>query len=162
MKKIGLILIIMTCLIYSNVSADFYVVAGGGKKVGTEIKELPYTIRQSGFYYITKDLISPPNNFGIVIAAHDITLDLMGYMLTSLSSTGNYRGIYTNYSNVEIRNGTVKGFPSNGIADNDTSMGNRIINVRVLNNGGSGIHLQGNGALVTGCTAKENAGKSSE
>jgi len=37
------------------VSADgeFYVIAGGGAAVGTKISNLPYTINNPGFYYLT-------------------------------------------------------------------------------------------------------------
>ena len=38
-------------LICSAVYADFYAIAGS-KNVGKEIKNLPYTISEPGFYYI--------------------------------------------------------------------------------------------------------------
>jgi parallel beta-helix repeat protein len=141
--------------------AGFYVIVGaGGKPVGTEITSLPYTISSSGFYYIAKDLTCPPNSHGITIAADNVTLDLMGFSLNGPGSGDPMNGIHMDgRSNVEIRNGTVRNFSKTGIYDSSTSaVGHRITNIRVNDNGSSGIRLIGTGHTVIGCTAVINGG----
>ena len=158
MKRKLFILAFLLCalsLISDYAMADFYVIAGG-RRVGTEIKSLPYTISSSGFYYITKDLTAT-NATGITVTADHVTLDLMGFGLIG-SGAGNYDGVYMNArTNVEIRNGTIRDFGLYGIREGSTNgKGHRIINIRVEGNGSSGIRLFGKSNLVKGCTALEN------
>ena len=84
----------------------------------------------------------------------------MGYSLNGPGSgSGNNNGIYMNgRSNVEVRNGTVRGFGRTGIYEGASSgaKGHRIIAVRAVSNGSYGIFLWSNGNLVKDCTATEN------
>ncbi|THB81536.1 MAG: right-handed parallel beta-helix repeat-containing protein [Desulfobacteraceae bacterium] len=143
---LGSVLILM--LILKSANADFYVVAGGGKKIGTEIKELPYTITDSGgFYFITKNMNAPAGSDAITVAAgaSDVTIDLMGFAVRGPSgSSDQENGIYLNTPlyNVEIRNGTLTDFDANGIyAPVSGINGLRIINVRACYNDHSGFNL---------------------
>ena len=154
---------ILLCLIitFASAHANFYVVAGGGKKVGTEIKALPYTITQSGFYFITKNLICPSGSHGITIEASDVTIDLMGFALIGPRGTGSYCGIYSYDSvvGIEVRNGTIRNFNLYGYsAFSADSHGHRIINMRIRNNGDSGISLYSFNNLVKDCTSFSNQG----
>ena len=122
------------------------------------ISSLPLTISasQSGSYYLTGNLSSSGD--GIKVDAENVTIDLMGYTI----SGGNGYGIYINSrSNVEIRNGTIKGFYYYGIYGNsEYGEGYRVIGVRVIKNGvsssGHDIRLFGRGNLVKDCTAVGN------
>ena len=58
-------------------------------------------------------------------------------------------------SNVEIRNGTVRDF-FNGITEGSSGQNHRVIDVRVISNGGNGIYLYGTSNLVKGCTVSDN------
>ena len=62
--------------------------------------------------------------------------------------------------NVEIKNGTVRGFTSTGIYESSSANAgeHRIINVRTISNSGPGINLRGHGHLVRECTSAENSG----
>ena len=142
----------------TDAPAEFYVIAGS-RGVGTEIKSLPYTISSSGFYYITKNLSCGPESHGITIVGHNVTLDLMGFNLAG-SGQGIYHGIYMNQkTNVEIRNGTVRNFPQDGIHEESVGTGHRIINIRTRNNGRRGIYFasEGRNHIVKNCTAVGNA-----
>jgi parallel beta-helix repeat protein len=115
------------------------------------ISSLPYTIDTSGSYYLTSDLNSADT--GITVTVDNVTLDLMGHTITG---SGKY-GIYMNgRENVEIKNGTVRGFADRGVYDDYNGGGNRIINIRALSNGGAGIILMGNSHLVKECIAAHN------
>lgn len=138
--------------------ADFYVIPGGGAPAGTQIKSLPYTISAPGLYYIKQDLASAAGSDGITITANDVTLDLMGFSLIGPGS-GSSSGIYMNgRSNVEIRNGSVRGFGSAGVYAYGGDTGHRVINVRAHGNGYSGITLNGKAHLVKDCTSFSNVG----
>jgi parallel beta-helix repeat protein len=138
---------------------DLWVVVGGVRMVGTPIKSVPYTITAPGYYYLTANLtVSGSNSYGIVVNADNVTLNLMGYSL-SYASTFWSVGVYMNgRSNVEVRNGTVRGFTQAGIMEGSTAGAkHRVINVRAVNNaGGLGIFLHGSGHLVENCTAANN------
>jgi len=129
---------------------------------GTEITSLPYTISSSGFYFLTKDLTSDGTSMGIIFNADNVTIDLMGFSLIGPGTGGGGPyGIYLGLqSNIEIRNGTVRDFKGGGIStDNsgDTGVGIRIINIRAINNGTSGINLYyKDGNIIDGCTAIGN------
>ena len=159
-KHLFLIFIVIG-LLSSNAHANFYVVAGGGKKIGTEIKALPYTISQPGFYFITKNLTCALGNHGIVVDTDNVTIDLMGFSLTGGGVSGGTTdgGIYmNNRTNVEIRNGTIREFPNLGVYGlGNSSKGHRCFNLRILSNGNHGIYLAGYSHMVKGCTAINNS-----
>lgn len=122
---------------------------------GTKITKLPYTISAPGSYYLGSNLTYAGSGDGITVAAgvNNVTLDLMGFTLNGSGSGSNSVGIYLNGSkNVEVRNGTVTGWPWCGILEynNDSGMLHRILNVRAVGNG-KGIYLSGRGHLVKGC-----------
>lgn len=128
--------------------------------MGTKITSVPYTIANSGFYYLGRNLIYSGSGTAIYITADDVTLDLMGFSLTNSGTPGS-KGIFmVGRTNVEIRNGTVRGF-LNGIIDQTVSATkHRAINVRAYGMGvdGYGIGFWGNKHLIKGCNASDNSG----
>jgi hypothetical protein len=148
-------LVLIVLLGVNPVFADdgFYVVAMGG--VGTKITSLPYSITKPGFYYLGGDLTS--TGHGITVNANDVTIDLMGFSL-NFTGTSEYKYgvLMLGKNNVEIRNGTVRGF-SSGINENQTTGYNhRVINVRAVYNAEAGIVLLGNAHVIKGCTSSYN------
>ena len=129
--------------------------------VATPISSLPYTISQSGSYYVSANLDG--SSGGIDVAADNVTLDLMGFTLDGGGSIDDHGVDLTDRSNVSIQNGTIRRFGRSGIAQNNIFPDhNRVLNVRVLDNGFTssyvGIRLIGDSALITGCTAAGNTG----
>jgi parallel beta-helix repeat protein len=119
--------------------------------------DMPLTISASGSYYLTENINA--KDTAITVEANDVTIDLMGHSLIG-PGTGSNFGVYMEgRSNVEIRNGTVRGFGSHGIYEGslDDGRGHRVIRVRVMSNGARGIYLRGSGNLVQGCTFAGNA-----
>ena len=130
----------------------------------TPISELPYTITESGSYYVTGNLTS--NEDGIIIEADHVTLDLGGHTITG---NGEGNGINApNQSGLVVQDGIIEGFDSgirslNGrygsyrnlfIQDNETdgiaiiagfgnASGNVVDSVTVQNNGNVGIIIGG-------------------
>ncbi len=164
MKRIGL-MAMMTAVIFSTapvLAQEFYVVAGGGPPVGTKITSLPpsgLTISNPGFYFLGGNLTYSGTGAAITINADDVTIDLMGFSLTGPGGSGPPDGVYMfGRSNVEVRNGTVRGFAI-GVREADSNNnGNkhRIINVRAINNV-TGIWLFGKNHLIKNCSASKNS-----
>lgn len=120
-----------------------------------------HIISAAGSYRLTSNLVVPALKDGILISADDVTLDLNGFTISSLTPPGTIRhGILAgNRTNIEIRNGTIRGFPSVGIYITN-GRNHRILDVRVIDNATIGMNLESNaddgGFLVRGCTAWSN------
>ena len=149
-----LVVLVLMAVTVSPVSADFYVIGGGGG-VGTKITSLPYTIINPGFYFLTGNL-SVNGGDAILVNADDVTIDLMGFSLTNTGDIGLTTGILmSGRTNVEIRNGIVRGF-HRGIKDESSSSNNhRAINVRARNNN-VGILFWGSNQLIKNCNVSNN------
>jgi parallel beta-helix repeat protein len=140
------IIFIVSILFSSYCNAEFYVVATN-KRIGTEIKALPYTVASPGFYYITKNLTSIGG--GITVDSDDVTIDLMGF--TIYGPEAGAPGIsFTSRSNIEIRNGTIHDF-SYGIQGLTDGQSNKVIGVKLISNSGYGIFMHGNNHVVRDC-----------
>ena len=87
---------------------------------GTIITNIPFTISEPGFYYLTHSLSNSVNNGdGIIIDANDVTIDLMGNKLVGgvFSGVNSDDGIFVSgsHTNIKIRNGGVIGWNGDGI-----------------------------------------------
>jgi hypothetical protein len=162
MKKQICLLALIGVLLLSAAPAwaqgDFFVIAGGGPPVGTKITYLPYTIPSDkpGFYYLAGNLTySSTNGVAIDIFADNVILDLMGYTLSGPGSSSNTDGIWIyGCNNVEVRNGTIRGFESGLLAD-FTGNGHRAINIRAINNHW-GVEFDGIDNLIKDCDGSNN------
>ena len=77
----------------------------------TPIESLPFSISQSGSYYLTRNLqFSSASGHAITIAVSNVTLDLMGFTLSSTSGvTGDAIHFNGGLRNVAINNGAIVG-----------------------------------------------------
>jgi parallel beta-helix repeat protein len=124
----------------------------------TPISSLPFSITQSGSYYLTGNLTAPLGGNGIGITASHVTLDLGGFALVGNGAPG-ISGIGTaaGVTNIVIRNGTVRNWPGAGIIVGNTSVSNvRVEGIRSLGNGAAGIAV-GTESVVIDCVAIGNA-----
>lgn len=152
-QKLWLVALVVALAVGGNAAwadGDFYVIAGGGA-VGTKISSVPYTITQSGFYYLAGNLTYSGTGNAIAVNANDVTIDLMGFSLTKSGSPPTGTGINLFGNNVEVRNGTVRGFMNGINANSSGSANHRIINLRGYGNN-LGVGLVGRGHLVKNCT----------
>jgi parallel beta-helix repeat protein len=158
-KKLFPLACFLIALLWGTMAwAQFYVISAPSG-VGTRISSLPKTINASGFYYLTKDLNITATfgpNSAITVNADNVTIDLMGFSL-ACSGSGDTFGIgISGHKNVEIRNGTVTGFPASGIYGSSGS-NYRFINLRLEQNGFRGIDLSsGYYHLIQNCNITEN------
>jgi parallel beta-helix repeat protein len=158
-RNICCLAVVLAILLSSNLAwadGEFYVIAVG-PGVGTKITSVPCEIKNSGFYYLTGNLRYSGSGNAITVSVDDVTLDLMGFTLDS-SGALNSQGIVINgCKNVEIRNGTVRGFNADCIHDELGGESYRIINLRLENNGLRGIYLSGGHYhLIQNCNITNN------
>ena len=73
----------------------------------TPISSLPYTITESGSYYVTGNLNSTGS--GIIIQSSGVTVDLMGFSLTGDGSNGDYGIHVAGATNAVIEDLVIKG-----------------------------------------------------
>jgi hypothetical protein len=121
-----------------------------------------HIISAPGSYRLTSDLLVPAGLDGIRIDVSDVTLDLGGFTISSQSVGGLAVHGVTGalLTNVEVRNGTIRNFPTSGV-HLPSGLLHRVIDVRVIGNGNFGINIIGTGPsygghLVRGCTALGN------
>lgn len=124
----------------------------------TPITSLPYAIRASGHYVVTRGLQGVAGQNGITIAAgvEDVTLDLGGFELEGVP--GSLDGIRCVALGVDlvVRGGSVDGWGGDGV-DLEAARNARVSEVHASENGGRGIAI-GDEALVERCLARANGG----
>ena len=143
----------------------------------TPIGVLPFTISQSGSYYLTGNLTGVAGQHGITINADGVTLDLNGFTITGDPASMDGIGMPSFRQDITIRNGGVAGWPGNGVSariDNglvenlivrecgagiDSAFGFQIsiLHCAALENLGIGI-FGNDSSQITGCTARLNGG----
>src|SRR5947207_4953579 len=105
----------------------------------TPIGTLPYTVNDSGSYYLTANLTGAAGSDGITILASDVTLDLNGFTMTGVGGGANSGiSLAASSGNVTVRNGTLRGWGSSGvyaILASDC----RFQDLQAIGNGGRGI-----------------------
>ena len=120
-----------------------------------------YRITQPGSYYLTGSLTGVVGKHGIVIAASDVTLDLMGFDLRGVAGMGAFDGVTSGVAslrNITVINGSITGWGGDGV-DLATLAAQhvRLDGVRASDNAGRGIRLASNSTL-TDCSATANLG----
>jgi len=127
----------------------------------TPISSVPYSITQSGSYYLTTNLSAGAGFGGISIGfgVNNVTVDLNGFTLSG-SSTNSAVGIFVLSGNVRVRNGNIAGWGGEGI-DAVASSGCVFEDLLVAGNGRgasptSGLRA-GNDAQIIRCTIVSNS-----
>ncbi len=118
--------------------------------------DMPKTISSPGSYYLVENITTAGD--GITITSDEVTIDLNGFSL--VGGTGAGISIPDPHKNITIKNGTVRGWASGGIAATTTTH-SRFQDLVLSNNGTTLSHAglrAGNGCVVRNCTAIDNTG----
>jgi hypothetical protein len=114
-----------------------------------------FRITQPGSYYLTGNVQGESGKNGIEIDASNVSIDMMGFTLMGVH--GSLRGIFSNSSNITIRNGTVQAWGSDGINLSVSTQPSISLleHVKVIQNNGRGIQTT-LFARVHSCIAEGN------
>jgi hypothetical protein len=131
----------------------------------TPISAAPFTISNSGSYYLTKNL-SVTTGGAITISADNVTLDLNGFTILSTSATASGTAVLINgnRTNISISNGHIRGGTTysagtftgagfaHGINTLNTPLSVRVSHVSVSGVALNGIYLNNGSTQVQSCT----------
>jgi len=127
----------------------------------TAISSVPYTITNSGSYYLTASMTS--SYHGVIIRADAVTLDLMGFSLTGDGGAGSDIGVFldgeTNrlLSGITVRGGAVSRFQKGISCEYVRDI--QMKHLAVSSNNYAGIYLfHADGSSFSGCTIGGNDG----
>jgi hypothetical protein len=120
----------------------------------TPISSLPFTITNSGSYYLTTNLVGTSGQNGIVVQAGAVTLDLQGFALSGVP--GSLQGVSAGVTiqNFALYNGTISGWGGNGVGV-AIATGCDFQRLRISNNGGAGLAC-GAGCSIGSCVVIAN------
>jgi parallel beta-helix repeat protein len=124
----------------------------------TPISSLPQNITIPGSYFLTTNLSGVSGTNGITILTSNVVIDLRGFTLSGKAGAGHgvhVVGTVANLlNNIVVKNGTVSGWPGNGI-DADNSTDSQFSDLNVTGNNGDGLD-SGQDATVRHCIAANN------
>ncbi len=118
----------------------------------TPISSAPFTINQSGSYYLTTNVLGVAGTNGITINADNVTVDLHGF---ALIANGGNRGVYVPNParNIRVYNGIIKDWtiPVYAFA----ALNSRFEQLQLSENGGA-LNV-GTNCLIIGCQFQNNS-----
>jgi hypothetical protein len=120
----------------------------------TPILSIPYSITESGSYYLVTDLVGSNGTSGITITSDNVTIDLQGYALIGTNGSLDGIAVPSMQHNLIVLNGTIKSWGGSGLAAS-LCESTLIEQISAHNNGDSGIKL-GNDGVAFRCTAGHN------
>lgn len=129
---------------------------------GTPVRTLPgspaamHVIDSPGSYVLSGDLTGVAGKSAIEIAAHDVTLDLMGFALVGVPDALDGVSVASGRRNIVILNGTIRGWPQAGI-DGRGAANSRFEGLQLHANRLEGL-MAGIGSVVARCAASDNGG----
>ena len=118
------------------------------------ISSIPFTISQSGSYYLTSNLTGVAAQNGIVIAADNVSLDMRGFTLKGVSNSLDGIALTSGRQNIAVRNGKLTSWGQWGV-DAANSNNTAFVDLQILGNG-LGLRAQAN-ATVERCQAYGNS-----
>lgn len=120
-----------------------------------------FRISSGGSYYLTGNVFASTGKSAIEIAASNVTIDLSGYSITTISNLAAIRLSLSGRTNISVRNGHIGPAGTGGGIDltpliGTQTVGGSIENVHVTGTEGTGIQV-GDGVLLVGCTSSKNS-----
>jgi len=130
----------------------------GSVTVG-DLAGFPVSLTAAGSYRLTSDLAVPANTDGISVTADNVTLDLNGFSIVSAGGATLKDGTQVGaQKNIEIKNGTIRGFGRAGFFSSGNAAYVKLIGLRLIGNLVVGAELEGQGHLVDHCMVFNNGG----
>jgi hypothetical protein len=126
--------------------------ANAGNVTPGDAAGFPVTLSQPGAYRFDTNITVPTGKHGLVVTAHDVTIDFAGFRLWS--GGGALHGIVGTFNSITIKNGTIANFAGRGI--HGTGHFWSIENMRIAVNGWDGIYSGGRSWSIANSQIVEN------
>lgn len=120
----------------------------------TPISSLPYTISQSGSYYLTGDLTGVSGQPGISVTASDVTIDLNGFTLIGVPGSTDGISAAAGPNRIAVLNGRVRNWGAHGVNLQHAHDG-RYERLQTSDNVWVGIYA-GSGSIISESTSHHN------
>jgi hypothetical protein len=122
----------------------------------TPISSLPFTITNSGSYYLTTNLTGVASANGITVQASRVAIDLRGFTLAGVAGSLNGVTVSPAQSGLAIFGGSVGGWGGVGISASNAS-GSEFNHLILSQNTSHGL-VAGSNCVVRDCVATGNSG----
>jgi len=122
----------------------------------TPISSLPFTISNSGSYYLTTNLTSAAAANGIIVQANNVTIDLHGFALSGVAGSLNGLTVSSVQSGLSVFGGVVTGWGGAGVSAVNAS-GSQFEHLILSHNASHGL-IAGTNTTVRHCLATANGG----
>jgi hypothetical protein len=126
--------------------------ANAGNVTPGDAAGFPVTLSLPGAYRFDTNITVPTGKHGLVVTAHDVTIDFAGFRLWS--GGGALHGIIGTFNSITIKNGTIANFAGRGISG--TGHFWSIENMRVAVNRQDGIFSSGRSWSIANSQIVEN------
>ena len=156
---IGLSITGSGCYVANNIvkgNGDNYDLAAGNQ-LNLLLGEIPETIDQPAVVTLIGSLKGVSGQNGITIDADDVTIDMAGHTIEGVAGSLDGIVLDTYADNIEIRNGTVRNFAWGIIDISPTGHGQRIIDMRLIENTLGGVNFDSERNVIKGCYIADNA-----
>ena len=122
----------------------------------TPISSLPFTITNSGSYYLTTNLTGVASANGITVQASGVTIDLRGFALVGVAGSLNGVTVPSAQSGLSVFGGVVKGWSGTGVSAANAA-GSQFNQLILSQNSSHGL-VAGSNSVVRDCVATGNSG----
>lgn len=125
-----------------------------GNQLNILLSQLPLYVAWPATIKLAGTLTGVRDTNGITIASDNVTIDLNDHALVGVAQAVDGINVSGTRTNITVRNGSVLGWPSDGV-DAVNGVNSQLRNLNAARNGGTGI-IVGEGGLVASCTARTN------
>lgn len=130
-----------------------YVIAAGNQ-VNILLSQLPLQVLWPATIKLAGTLTGLRNTNGITIFSDNVTIDLNDHALLGVALALDGINVNGTHTNITVRNGSVLGWPGDGV-DANSAVNSQLRNLNAAQNGGVGM-IVGEGSIVSSCTARTN------
>jgi hypothetical protein len=135
-----------------NNTTNYVIVAGN--QLNILLSQLPQHVPWPATIKLAGTLTGIRNTNGITVASDNVTIDFNDHALVGVAQALDGINVQGARTNITIRNGSVLGWPGDGV-DAGAAVNSQLRNLNAARNSGAGLRV-GEGSLVSSCTARSN------
>lgn len=114
-----------------------------------------HVIDEPGSYLLLGNLQGVSGKHGILVNAPNVTIDLMGFVLSGTADSNSGIAVGNGASGLVLKNGTITGWGGSGVESMGNAVQARLERIRAIDNGGTGLAVEA-GSSVELCLSVRN------